>query len=188
MKRIILVSQNLLKYDIDIPLDAILRMNLAWHKDLRSARELIEEYQTYDVFLDVPIGRKKPPNFEHNFEEIRLLIHDFPNIKYVAISNVESAKDVKYFQERIFEKPAIKIVPKIETYAGVENSKSIIGALNYKPAILMLDHQDLYSDLVRLNKEVYYLNIVDFLMAVCKRKGAKLLRTIGIVFSTEEVK
>ena len=51
--RIIVVSQNLLKYDIDIPLDAVLRINLAWHKDLNSVRELLEEYEAYNIFLDV---------------------------------------------------------------------------------------------------------------------------------------
>jgi len=187
--RIIVVSQNLLKYNIDIPLDAVLRVNLAWHKDLDSVKELLEEYEAYRIFLDVPIGRKKPPNFEHSFKDIIELIENFSNIEYVAISNVESARNVKYFQRDIFiAEFDIKIVPKIETYVGVENSDEIIDALNYHPTVLMLDHQDLYSDLVRLNKEKYYLSTVNVLMAVCAKKNAQLLRTIGVIFSTEEIK
>jgi len=182
----ILVSQNLLKYNIDIPLGAVLRVNLAWHKDSNSARELLEEYEEYDIFLDVPIGRKKPPNFEHGFKDIIKLIKEFSNIEYVAISNVENGKDVGYFQNRIF-KP-VKIVPKIETYAGVKASDEIIFALNYHPEILMLDHQDLYSDLVRLNREKNYLNVVNDLITVCTNRKAQLLRTIGVIFSTEEIK
>lgn len=182
----ILVSQNLLKYSIDIPLNAVLRVNLAWHEDLNSVRELLEEYEAYEIFLDVPIGRKKPPNFEHNFKDIIKFIEGFSNIKYVAISNVEDARDVNHFQKNIF--PDIKIVPKIETHTGVENCDSIIETLNYYPAILMLDHQDLYSDLIKLNREKYYLDTVNILITVCKKMDAQLLRTIGIIFSTEEIK
>ena len=184
--RIIVVSQNLLKYNIDIPLDAVLRVNLAWHKDLDSIKELLEEYEAYRILLDVPIGRKKPPNFEHSFKNVIELIEEFSNIEYAAISNVESGKDVNYFQRDIFMD--VKIVPKIETYAGIENSDEIIDALNYHPTVLMLDHQDLYSDLIRLNKEKYYLSTVNVLMAVCAKKNAQLLRTIGVIFSTEEIK
>lgn len=184
--RIIVVSQNLLKYNIDIPLDAVLRINLAWHKDLNSVRELLEEYEAYNIFLDVPVGRKKPPNFEHSFKDITKLIDEFSNIEYAAISNVESCEDVIRFQRDIFKR--VKIVPKIETYTGIENSDEIIGALNYFPPVLMLDHQDLYSDLVRLNDEKNYLSIVKVLMAVCVKMDAQLLRTIGVIFSTEEIK
>jgi len=183
--QIIVVSQNLLKYDIDIPLNAVLRVNLAWHRDLNSVRELLEEYEAYKIFLDVPIGRKKPPNFEHTFDSIIKLIKEFSNIEYVAISNVENCDDVRHFQ-RLFKN--VKIIPKIETYMGVENCDEIIGALNYFPAVLMLDHQDLYSDLIRLNDEKNYLNIVKVLIAVCIKMDAQLLRTIGVIFSTEEIK
>ncbi len=185
-KQIIVVSQNLLKYNIDIPPNAILRINLAWHKDLDSVRGLLEEYDEDRIFLDVPIGRKKPPNFEHTFKDIAKLIGEFSNIEYVAISNVESGRAVDYFQSTIFK--SVKIVPKIETYTGVENCDEIIGALNYFPTVLMLDHQDLYSDLVRLNKEKYYLSTVKVLIAVCVKMDAQLLRTIGVIFSTEEIK
>lgn len=183
--RIIVVSQNLLRYNIDIPSNAVLRVNLAWHEDLNSVKELLEEYESWRIFLDVPIGRKKPPNFEHNFKDIIKLIEEFSNIEYVAISNVENCDDVEHFQS-LFKN--IKIVPKIETYTGIENCDEIIAALNYFPAILMLDHQDLYSDLIKLNDEKNYLNIVKVLVAVCIKMDAQLLRTIGVIFSTEERK
>ena len=181
--RIIVVSQNLLKYSIDIPLDAVLRVNLAWHEDLNSVRELLEEYQAYRIFLDVPIGRKKPPNSEHSFKNITKLIREFSNVEYVAISNVESARAVEYFQGVIFKN--VKIVPKIETYLGVQVADEILFALNYHPEVLMLDHQDLYSDLVRINKEKDYLKVVKDLMTICINRKAQLLRTIGVIFSTD---
>jgi len=184
--RIIVVSQNLLKYNIDIPLDAVLRVNLAWHKDLDSVKELLEEYEAHRIFLDVPIGRKKPPNFKHNFKDIAKLIKEFSNIEYVAISNVESGRAVGYFQSVIFKN--VKIVPKIETYLGVQVADEIIFALAYSPEVLMLDHQDLYSDLIRINKEKDYLNVVRDLMTICINRKAQLLRTIGVIFSTEEIK
>jgi len=184
--QIIVVSQNLFKYNIAIPSNAVLRVNLAWHKDLGSVRELLGKYEAYKIFLDVPIGRKKPPNFEHSFEEIAEFIEEFSNIEYVAISNVESCEDVIHFQRDIFKN--VKIVPKIETYAGVKASDEIIFALSYHPEILMLDHQDLYSDLVRLNREKDYLNVVNDLIVICINRKAQLLRTIGVIFSTGEIK
>lgn len=184
--RIIVVSQNLLKYNIDVPLDAVLRVNLAWHENLGSVRELLEEYEAYNIFLDVPIGRKKPPNFKHGFKEVTKLIDEFSNVEYVAISNVENCDDVRHFQRDIFKR--VKIVPKIETFDGVYNCDEIIGALNYFPVVLMLDHQDLYSDLVKLGREKDYLSTVRMLTAICRKMDAQLLRTIGVIFSTEEIK
>jgi len=184
--QIIVVSQNLFKYGIAIPSNAILRVNLAWHKDLSSVRELLGKYEAYKIFLDVPVGRKKPPNFEHSFEDTAEFIEEFSNIEYVAISNVESGRDVGHFQSRVFKN--VKIVPKIETFAGVKAADEILFALNYHPEILMLDHQDLYSDLVRLNREKNYLNVVNDLITICINRKAQLLRTIGVIFSTEEIK
>jgi len=47
----------------------------------------------------------------------------------------------------------------------------------------MLDHQDLYSDLVGMGRDKEYLELVAGLEATCKRLGCYLLRTVGVVFS-----
>lgn len=182
---LIVISQNMLKYgvgilDEDLSKFVVLRVNLAWHKDLKSATELLECYTDTKVFLDVPVGRKKPPNYHHELDAVSLLIAIFPNIEYVAISNVENANQVSYYQARF--KPA-KLVPKIESFIGVKNARDIIKALNYKDKVVMLDHQDLYAELVRMDGADTYLELVDDLAKICKEEGACLLRTVGVVFA-----
>ena len=51
----------------------------------------------------------------------------------------------------------------------------------------MLDHDDLYIDLLKLNipteKFSYYMNkLIDF----CKTNNILLLRTVGIIFTNED--
>ena len=176
----IVVSQNVLKYDIELPEGAFLRLNLAWHYNLKSAKKLLYEYEGYEIFLDVPMGRKKPPNFTHEINDIMALVANFSNIEYVAISNIENSGQVIYYQG-LFSR--VKIVPKIETYIGIRNARDIIQALNYRDKVIMLDHQDLHSDLISMGREDEYLELVGILEKTCQEKGALLLRTVGVVFS-----
>jgi len=183
--KIVVVSQNLLNHDYGVSLSAsvLLRLNLAWHEQLRSAANLLERYKEYKIFLDVPVGRKKPPSFEHTIKDVALLVADFANIEYVAISNIEYSHQILYYQRKI---KGAKIVPKIETYTGIKNIKDIINVLNYEDKVVMLDHQDLYSDLVGREKEREFLELVDYLDKTCRDKEVCLLRTVGIVFSSWE--
>ena len=178
--RYFIVSQNLIKGHMKLPKDTILRVNLAWHKSLASIRTMLRKYARYSIFLDIPVNRRKPPNHKHDVDEIARIARKFPNVKYVAVSNVESAVDLDYYC-RQFD---CKIVPKIETLKGVEHAQEIIDSLNYKPQILMLDHEDLFSNLVSLKKEHIYLDLVGRLVDICKRKKAHLLRVKGIIFSS----
>lgn len=175
------ISQNLVKSNLHLPDDAILRINLAWHKDLDSIKEMLYEHRNHKIFLDIPVGRKKPPNHSHDLDDIASIANTNRNVKYVAISNVEDVRTVKYYSA-IFNS---KIVPKIETYRGVRDIVSIMNAMNYAPQVLMLDHEDLFANLVMLKKEKQYLAVVDRLVSACKKKGAHLLRAKGIIFSDE---
>lgn len=189
--KLIVISQNMLRYHVGLLNEdaggtvVALRVNLAWHKDISSAGELLRKYKDCKIFLDVPLGRKKPPNFEHDLDSIRTLVTLYGNIEYVAISNIENASKVNYYQG-LFK---AKIVPKIESFIGVKNARDIIKALNYEDKVVMLDHQDLYAELVRMNRADSYLELVDDLAKICKEEGACLLRTVGVVFAewrTEE--
>jgi hypothetical protein len=60
---------------------------------------------------------------------------------------------------------------------------TIIDSLNYKPPVIMLDHEDLFSNLVHIKKEKLYLDIVDKTIATCRDKKACLLRAKGIIFT-----
>jgi len=69
---------------------------------------------------------------------------------------------------------------------GVENIKDITEKLEFKERFVMLDHDDLYSNLLKSNissdKFPYYVNN---LIKFCKSNNITLLRTIGIIFSDE---
>ena len=179
--RYFIISQNLVKSDLKLPMHAILRVNLAWHKDLDSVKTMLDKYRGNDVFLDIPIGRKKPPNHNHDVDDIANTANEFANVRYVGISNVENIKDVHYYCKKF----RCRVVPKIETYKGAMRSSGIIDALNYKPQIVMLDHEDLFSDLVRLKKEKHYLKIINALIATCRKKNTHLLRVKGIIFAND---
>lgn len=176
-----IVSQNLVKSGMLLPSHTILRVNLAWHKDLDSVKEMLSEYTNNDIFIDIPIGRKKPPNHNHDLDDVASIANDFANVKYVAISNVESGKDIKYYCGKF----KAKIVPKIETLKGTMRLASILNAMNYRPQVIMLDHEDLFSNLVHLKKEHSYLDIVNRLIETCRKRKVHLLRVKGIIFSDD---
>lgn len=182
MKNILIISQSAIRHGVKLPEGALLRVNLAWCKDLKHLEKILERFRKYKIFLDIPRGRLKPPGFkEYDMEEIAEVLQGFDNnIEYVAISNVESKQDV-WVNREIFEEQ--KIVPKIETWLGIVNISEIIMALNYKPKVLMLDHQDLFTDLVSRGAEDNYSNIVATLVKLCEKEKVCLLRTVGVIFS-----
>ena len=66
------------------------------------------------------------------------------------------------------------------------NIKDITNVLGDKK-IVMLDHDDLYSNLIKKNEipekfKDYIVNLSEF----CQENNVTLLRTIGVVFSDEE--
>ena len=81
-----IVSQNLAKSGMELPNHTILRVNLAWHKDLDSVKEMLSEHGNSDIFLDIPIGRKKPPNHNHDLDNVAKLANTCSNVKYVAVA------------------------------------------------------------------------------------------------------
>lgn len=176
-----IASQNLLSSNMKFPKGTILRINLAWHKNLDSIASMLSEYIDYDIFLDIPIGRKKPPNHDHDLDKISSLANSFENVKYVAISNVEKSADIAYHC-KVFK---AKIVPKIESNEGIKNLEHILDAMNYEPPIIMLDHEDLFSSLVSMKRESHYLRVVDALVSTCKKRKVELLRVKGIIFTND---
>ncbi|MBT3409009.1 hypothetical protein HN415_10135, partial [Candidatus Woesearchaeota archaeon] len=109
-------------------------------------------------------------------------LHD--HIKYFAISNVESSDDLKKYIEILPDH--IIIVPKIESPTAVDNIKNIVDSLpNQK--IIMLDHDDLFSSLLKQNKPASdFKEYIKNLVTYCDKNNVILLRTIGVVFSDSE--
>ena len=177
-------SQNLTNYDIPLPKNSIFRINLAWINTLDELESLLKKHTNSEIFLDLPIGRTKPPNNKYSFDDLIKILFSNKNIKYFAISNVNSSDDLKKFVVAIPE--YVSLVPKIESPEGVLNIKEITDVLKDKK-IVMLDHDDLYSNLIKKNESPekfkdYIINLTEF----CKKNNVTMLRTIGVIFSDEE--
>ena len=82
---------------------------------------------------------------------------------------------------------SVNIVPKIESPNAVQNIDEICNALETEKKMIMLDHDDLFSSIIR-NKENkdsfqdYIKKLVDY----CQENNIALLRTVGVVFSDDE--
>ena len=94
----LLISQNISNYDISIPADAIYRINLAWCNSLDELKKILKKHENNEIFLDLPIGRIKPPNNKYTLEEIVPILESNNQIKFFAISNVERKEDLEQFQ------------------------------------------------------------------------------------------
>ena len=179
-------SQNLTNYNIPVPENSIFRINLAWVNTLDELRTLLKKHEKSEIFMDLPIGRTKPPNNKYSFNDIIDILNENKNIKYFAISNVNSSKDLEKFINKIPNH--VSLVPKIESPEGVTNIKNITNMLGEKK-IIMLDHDDLFSNMIKKNENAekfkdYIMDLTEF----CKTNNVTMLRTIGVVFSDEETR
>ena len=180
----LIVSQNMTNYDVKLPQDTILRINLAWIDDLEILKNILETKSDYDIFIDLPKNRTKPPNNRYSMDEIKPILESYSNIKYFALSNVDSAE---YLAEYLNYVPKnIVVVPKIESYLGIKNIEEISKLLGDEK-IVMLDHDDLYSSMLKNNDDpknfqIYIQQLIDF----CNENSVTLLRTVGVMFADTE--
>ena len=177
-------SQNLLLHGISVPDDAVLRINLAWVNHIDELKTILEKYTNYDIFLDLPIGRIKPPNNIYLFSDLLPIINQHENIRYFAISNVNGPEDLEPYISEIPDHT--NLVPKIESLQGLNNIKEICERLSEKK-IVMLDHDDLYSSILRSNENPdNFQNYIKTLVDFCEINNVTLLRTIGVMFGDTE--
>ena len=131
-----IISNNLLG-KLPVPDDAIIRVNLAWIKTLKEAKNIIKNSK-HDIYLDYPSGRTKPPTPTLDIKDALELAKD-KKVKYFALSNAEDLavlENIKNQLNAIF-------VPKIETFEGVMNIPEMIEmGIDH----IMLDKEDLYID------------------------------------------
>ena len=121
----------------------------------------------------------------YSLDEIIRVLNSYNNIKYFAISNVNSSKDLERYIQLIPKN--ITIVPKIESPKGISNVSEIVKAIPGQEKILMLDHDDLFSTLTKLNESPSkFKDYINELVKFCKENNIILLRTIGVIFSDEE--
>ena len=180
----IIISQNLTNYDVSLPEDAIYRVNLSWISDLTTLKNILTKHKEHSIFLDLPKNRTKPPNNKYSMNELKPILESFSNIKYFAVSNVDSEDDLKPFLD--FLPDGVTIVPKIESPLGVKNIENI-SKLLAPEKIIMLDHDDLYSSILRSNEDPEnFQNYIKSLNDFCNKNNVTLLRTIGVMFGDTE--
>ena len=181
----IIVSQNLTNYDIPLPKNVVFRINLAWCDRIKELEIILEKHPSTPIFLDLPIKRIKPPNNKYTIEDLIPVIKLHKQIRYFAISNVESDNDIKKYTELLPKD--IVIVPKIESTEAVDNLENIETALTHDEKILMLDHDDLFANILKKNESVSkFKEYIKTLVEFCDEKNIKLLRTVGVIFSDGE--
>ena len=167
-----------------LPDDTVFRINMAWCDSIKEFENILNRHKNNYFFVDLPIKRVKPPNNKYTIEDLIPIIKSHEHIKYFAISNVESSNDLKNYIEILPKQ--INIVPKIESPIAVDNIEDIVIALPNKK-IVMLDHDDLFSSLLKQNKPASdFKKYIKNLMTFCEKNNVVLLRTIGVVFSDSE--
>ena len=180
-----IISQNIINYGIEIPDNTILRINLAWCSSVKQLRNILEGHKNNSIFIDLPIKRIKPPNNKYTLNDLISVISSYNQIKYFAISNVESANDLEDYIQKI--PPNIILVPKIESPIAIQNVSEIVNAIPTDEKILMLDHDDLFSKIIKNNESIdSFQNYIQKLSDYCNSNKIILLRTIGVIFSDEE--
>ena len=180
-----IISQNVTNYGIEVSKDTIFRINLAWCSSIDELKVMLQKHSDNKIFLDLPIKRIKTPNNRYTLDDLIPIISSHKQIKYFAVSNIESSDDLKYFIKKLPQN--IILVPKIESPTAIKNISDIVNALPTDEKILMLDHDDLFSEIIRNNEatdvfKIYIQQLTDY----CNSNKVTLLRTIGVIFSDEE--
>ena len=170
-----IISNNAMKLFDVIPADVIIRVNVAWSKDISELKTIIEN-ATHPIYLDYPTGRTKPPKPSIALSEVIDLINNSFRVKYFAFSNAEDPVSIEALRKSVVQK--VKLVPKIETVIGVENLVAICKAA--QTDMVMLDHEDLYVN-VNHDSELYN-RYMDKVFEVGKENNIKVYKVQGIIF------
>ena len=172
-----LIISNHAQNIIDLPNHTIIRINMAWIINLAQLEQILENNCNKDIFLDLPTGRTKPPQPMLGLQHAMYVMKKYINIKYFAVSNAEDSSELAIFYSIIPN--TVKIVPKIESQAGVINLLGIVNVL--KTDIVMLDKEDLYMS---VNKDsVCFNKLVNIMRKTCRDNNIKLLELKGVIFS-----
>ena len=180
-----IISQNVTNYGIEVSKDSILRINLAWCSSIDELKVMLQKHSDNKIFLDLPIKRIKTPNNQYTLDDLIPIISSHQQIKYFAVSNVESPDDLAEYIKKIPKK--IVLVPKIESSSAIHNISDIVNVIPTDEKVLMLDHDDLFSEMIKNNEAVdNFKKHIQDLVDYCNSNKIVLLRTIGVMFSDEE--
>lgn len=170
-----IISNNALKLFDTLPLNLIVRINVAWCKTLKELTTIVEN-STHPIYLDCPTGRAKPPVPTIKLESVIKLANDNYRVKYFAFSNAENPVFVKELRNKICH--GIQLVPKIETVTGVTNMVQICKA--GQTDMIMLDQEDLYVNVNHNSKK--FNEYTDEVFKKGKKNKIKVFKVQGIIF------
>ena len=157
---------------------------MAWINTVDELSEILSKHKNHKIFLDLPIRRTKPPQNRYSIDDLTPIIKNFSNIRYLAVSNVNSKDDVLDIQNKLPDN--IALVPKIESILGIVNIKSITDSVKSKKKIIMLDHDDLYRSIEKNSEPISkFQDSINTLIEFCKKNGIILLRTRGVIFADD---
>ena len=154
--------------------DVIVRINMAHVKDIKELYRFVKV--DYDIFLDYPKGRTKPPVPILDINDALEVMSQYKNIKYFASSNIEEVSEVDIICDIIPD--TVSFVPKIETLQGVLNLEKIFEGGRVKH--IMLDTEDLYTNIE--NDVPLYTYLIDRVKKMCGEHNIKLLELYGVIF------
>ena len=154
--------------------DVVIRINMAHVKDAKELKKFVDV--PYDIFLDYPKGRSKPPIPSLSLPEAIDKVKKYKNIKYFATSNIEEVSEVNLICEMLPD--GVSFVPKIETLRGVLNLNKLFDTGKIKH--IMLDSEDLYTDIG--NDVELFLNLKDRVKKSCNDYDIELLELYGVIF------
>lgn len=155
--------------------NVVIRINMAHVKDSKQLEQFVNV--PYDIFLDYPKGRSKPPLPSSNLVEAIAFTRKYDNIKYFATSNIEEVSEVNLICEMLPED--VKFVPKIETLKGVLNLRKLFDTGKIKH--IMLDAEDLYTNIQ--NDVELFVELKERVRRVCKEYNVTCLELHGVIFN-----
>ena len=155
--------------------NVVIRINMAYIRDMKEFHKFLQI--DYDIFLDYPKGRTKPPVSILDINDALEVMSQYKNIKYFASSNIEAVSEVDSICDMIPDR--VSFVPKIETLKGVLNLEKIFkgNLVNH----IMLDSEDLYTDVS--NDVSLYTYLIERIRKSCDKYNVKLLELYGVIFN-----
>ena len=150
----LLASQNMLNYDLMLPKDIVFRINLAWCNTLEQLQAILSKNKESEFFLDLPVGRIKPPNNKYSLEDIISVIKENPSIIYFAVSNVENKNNLQPFTKHGY----LVVAPHVSiSVGGKEVSGTSMRELLGSPKYSDEERRKLFKDAFGYFDEGVYL-------------------------------
>ncbi|MCF7907846.1 MAG: hypothetical protein K9L86_03085 [Candidatus Omnitrophica bacterium] len=177
----LIISQHARLLHIPFPDTAVFRVNVAWIKSQEELFSLLKQIKN-DVFLDFPEGRFKPPIPILGLDDLLGAMDRFDNIKYFGVTNVTAAEQIIEMRKKVPQR--VILIPKVESREGIDNLEKILGQLEKGEKFIMLDKEDLYTDL-KEHKELFE-QYVQLVKDKCRKNNISVLELQGVIFAANE--